>query len=125
MPRTRFGQYVYSRRKALNPPLTQEDIAKRLTGKGFKHSAPSVAHWESTKREVYPDFHDKEFVRALAEILQTSVFTLRREAGLTEDIDAPLSPNESKFNELFHLLSAERQKLYIAMIESEIRSNSR
>lgn len=120
MPRTPFGDYLFKRRNTLRPPLTQADIAKRLTDMGFKHSSVSISHWESQKRQITPNFNDRDLIRAIADILQTTPYKLREAAGFNEGIDEPLAGIDAEILSKLHLLTEDRKKLYLMMIDSDL-----
>lgn len=73
-----IAQVIREYRKKIG--LTQGDLAKRLSQRGYSYATSTVGWWENERS--LPPLHEPEFLQVLADSLEVSVGLLIDEMGI-------------------------------------------
>lgn len=103
------GEYIRQRRAYLDIRL--EDLARRLTDRGFKTAKTTVGNWENDVHA--PPMENPQFVLALIDALEDEPLHFFAEIGylgdnqITEYLRRTSVSDRNFLREFFHLLGSE------------------
>lgn len=75
----RLGKVIKKHRE--DKGLSQYDLRDRLEARGFKVSRPTISNWETSENEAGDTTWNPKFIKALADIFETTELEILHDAG--------------------------------------------
>jgi transcriptional regulator with XRE-family HTH domain len=110
--------WIKQRRKQIG--VTQEELSARLQIRGFDISRATVSHWE--QEQYQPPMQRPDFVKALAEALETEVLDVLVMAGY--EIPSSVRRPAARAADLVERMPPERQKTALTLLESLLKEKT-